>query len=184
MQDRIEQFCAAATAVGATIHRADDRSVMIDVVRSLVDGVALLPASPLTDHLDLVAPLAESGATICSNNLRTAAPKAVVGITGVDFALADTGTIAIRSTDEAIRLTTTLTSRHIALLDPAVILADAEEAIPQMEAIHREEPAAFVAWITGPSRTADIERVLTIGVHGPAELHIILTPGIAKGGVQ
>ena len=45
--------------------------------------------------------------------------------------------------------------------------------------MHQRDPRNYVAYISGPSRTADIERVLTIGVHGPKELFILLVPGLS-----
>src|SRR5690606_27604636 len=96
---------------------------------------------------------------------------AAAGVTGANFALADTGSVVLESTDEAIRLATTLPERHFVLLDPRKILPDGLAAAPILRRFHQHSERNFLAYITGPSRTADIERVLTIGVHGPRELH-------------
>ena len=91
-----------------------------------------------------------------------------------------TGTVVLESTDETVRITTTLPEKHFVLLDPRKILATADEAVPLLNDFHQQLPQAYLAYITGPSRTADIERVLTIGVHGPAELHILLLEGVSE----
>ena len=100
-----------------------------------------------------------------------------MGMSGCNFGIADTGSIVLESTDEPTRLASTLPEQHFVLLDPKKIVADGIEAVAPLRDLHRLGPRNFIAYITGPSRTADIERVLTIGVHGPKELHIILLEG-------
>jgi L-lactate dehydrogenase complex protein LldG len=104
---------------------------------------------------------------------------AAAGVTGANFALADTGTVVLDSTEEPLRLASTFPERHFVLLDPRKILPDGLAAVGLLRALHRRRSPDFIAFITGPSRTADIERVLTIGVHGPRELHILLLEGLS-----
>ena len=68
--------------------------------------------------------------------------------------------MVLDSTAEPLRLATTLPLRHFVLLDPAKIVADSSAAVPLLRRLHDLRPRAFLAYITGPSRTADIERVL------------------------
>jgi L-lactate dehydrogenase complex protein LldG len=103
----------------------------------------------------------------------------VAGLSGANFAIAATGTVVLESSAEPTRLATTLPARHFVLLDPGKIVPDSRAAVPVLRQLHERLPQAFVAYITGPSRTADIERVLTIGVHGPKELHILLCAGMS-----
>jgi L-lactate dehydrogenase complex protein LldG len=81
----------------------------------------------------------------------------------------------VQAADEADkRLVSTLPPLHIALVSASAVLP----GLPAL--IERVDPreSAYLAFITGPSRTADIERVLTIGVHGPARLIIILVDDV------
>ena len=76
-------------------------------------------------------------------------------------------------------MATTLPPKQFALLDPKKIVADGLEAVNPLRQLHQRDSRNYVAYVTGPSRTADIERVLTIGVHGPKELFILLVPGLS-----
>ena len=98
--------------------------------------------------------------------------------------MADSGTVVLDSTDENIRLATTLPEVHFVIVDPDTILADNLAAVEIMTAMHTGTEPRFVAYITGPSRTADIERVLTIGCHGTRELHILVVPSVSSEPIE
>ena len=89
-----------------------------------------------------------------------------------DAAIAETGTVIICSTDEDKRLSTCLAEAlHVVVPESAITASLTDNA-----GFLREKTAedAFIAFITGASRTADIERVLTIGVHGPCEMYVYI----------
>ncbi len=100
---------------------------------------------------------------------REAASQARFGISQMEWALADTGSLAQNSTAIEQRLVSSLPTIHIALVPTSGILPD----MPSLLSRVNPKENAYIAMITGPSRTADIERVLTIGVHGPERLVII-----------
>ena len=175
----VQGFSEAATRVGAKVLVMEDIAAAADYIHSHTGGAALLAPSPCLERLGLAGELRERGSEIAAGQPRAEGPVAAAGITGVNFAIADTGTIVLESTDEAIRLATTLPERHFALLDPRKIVADGLAAVPPLRRLQQQRPRSFLAYISGPSRTADIERVLTIGVHGPCELHILLLEGIS-----
>lgn len=117
---------------------------------------------------------AEAGLEFQTQDLRQRPNDIAVGFTGAQYGLAETGTLVIDSASEDLRLATMLGQIHVAVLDPALIRRDMQT----LEAdLHQRmaSPPSYMAFITGASRTADIERVLTVGVHGPVELHILLT---------
>jgi len=101
---------------------------------------------------------------------RERAANARIGIRQVDWALADTGTLVQDATSIAKRLVSTLPEIHIALLPSNGLLADMTALLEKLS----PQQMNYISMITGPSRTADIERVLTIGVHGPKRLIIIV----------
>ena len=95
-------------------------------------------------------------------------------ITFADWGIAETGTLVLDSTSEDIRICTMLAEIHVAILPISKIRPDVMSLEKELDALQKSAPR-YLAFISGPSRTADIERVMTIGVHGPGELHILLT---------
>lgn len=172
-------FCAAARKVGAVVEEFADRAAATTYVAGHAGGPLLLPPCPSLQRHDFATRLRSGGAEVIDSDFRAHAPAVAAGVTGANFAIAATGTVVLESTAEALRLATTLPERHFVLLDPAKIVADSTAAVPLLRRFHQELPQAFLAYLTGPSRTADIERVLTIGVHGPKELHVLLVPGLS-----
>ncbi len=174
-----EGFMEAARRVGAEAARFADLSAAVDYVRRHAGGPLVLPNFASGERLGLARLLREAGLEVVDADLRQHAPKAAAGLTGANFAIADTGSVVLESTPESIRLATTLPERHFVLVDPGKIVADGLAAAPILRQFHQRQPRNYLAYITGPSRTADIERVLTIGVHGPKELHILVLEGIS-----
>ena len=95
-----------------------------------------------------------------------------VGITTAQAAIADTGTLVLDSAHEHHRLISLVPPVHIAILDASRIVETLGEALTLLRKDNEISPA--VTFITGPSRTADIELTLAIGVHGPRELYVII----------
>lgn len=96
------------------------------------------------------------------------------GITTVDYAVAETGSLVVCGTAEKGRSVTMLGEHHIALVRADQILPDLYDLFPKLQADHPNGLPASVSLITGPSKTADIELQLVVGVHGPGAVHIIL----------
>ena len=90
-----------------------------------------------------------------------------------DYAIAETGTVVIDSTDENLRLATCLAEKLTVIIEASRIRERLEDIVEFMEERSGKENS-YIAFITGASRTADIERVLTIGVHGPKEMEVII----------
>ena len=176
----LERFAAAAGQVGAQVQTLADATAAATYIATHAGGPVLPPQGASLERAGLAPLLAQAEVELSPDCSRARAARAAAGVTGANFGLAATGTVVLESTPEAVRLTTTLPERHFVLLDPAKILADDLAAVPHLRAFHRQQPRNYLAYITGPSRTADIERVLTIGVHGPRELHILLVSGLSE----
>ena len=98
-----------------------------------------------------------------------------VAVTDVVAGVAETGTLLVRSGPESPNGLHLLPEAHIAIIDGSAIVGSYEEALDMLAQDGTWPRAA--TFITGPSRTADIEKTPQIGVHGPRQLHIILVHG-------
>jgi L-lactate utilization protein LutC len=94
------------------------------------------------------------------------------GVSQAMYGLADTGSVVLAASPEEPRARSLLPTVHVSLLAEDRILAGLVELF---EALGGGLPSAL-AIVTGPSRSADIEQVLVVGVHGPGEVHVVLTP--------
>jgi L-lactate dehydrogenase complex protein LldF len=166
--DRVERFKEELLALGGNI---------IDVTSGqLVDAIASFlrergVSSVLAWEWEHLPPgLQEALISAGIEALPGADPTAQAGITGVLYAISDTGTLVIPGGTGRPQSASLLPELHIAVLYREKILATLSEALHLPEI--REAPT--VVLVSGPSRTADIEMTLTIGVHGPGEVHIFL----------
>jgi L-lactate dehydrogenase complex protein LldG len=89
-----------------------------------------------------------------------------LGITEADFLLPETGTLVLRSSEEKPRAVSLLPRVHLAIVQPDMLRADMHQVFAEAKDSH------YLVFITGPSRTADIELTVTLGVHGPKSLYV------------
>jgi Uncharacterized conserved protein len=89
-----------------------------------------------------------------------------LGITEADFILPETGTLVLRSSSEKPRAVSLLPRIHLAIVHPEILRADMHQVFAEAKDSH------YLVFITGPSRTADIELTVTLGVHGPKNLYV------------
>ncbi len=125
-----------------------------------------LPAAAAMSTVVRFAGLPEAG--------RAEALAADAGITLASFGLADTGTLVACAAPGDHRLDSLLPPVHIALLPAARIVPGLAELLARLRADGAFDSHSAITFITGPSRTADIELTLTIGVHGPKKLFVIV----------
>ncbi len=123
--------------------------------------------------------VAAHGLTCLRDGLRAYAGGLDVSLTTADMAIAETCTCVFSAIDEDRRLASMLCEVHLILLPITRIVADYEAALAGLEALFKTAGPQCVSWVSASSRTSDIERVLTTGVHGPLEVHILLVHGDA-----
>jgi L-lactate dehydrogenase complex protein LldG len=171
-----EQFKARAEGVSAEVYRFATKVTSLDFVIKFMqeEGIADRPQShalwadcPFLSGINRQT--LQKTAGLKFEVTRELAADARFGISQMEWALADTGTLVQNSTAIEQRLVSSLPTIHIALVPTSGILPD----LPTLLTRVHPQDSGYIAMITGPSRTADIERVLTIGVHGPERLIIV-----------
>jgi len=100
----------------------------------------------------------------------------LVGITGCFCAVAETGSLMMLSGPDTFASTSLLPETHVAILPASRIVAGMEDAFALARAERGELPRA-TSFISGPSRTGDIEQTIVLGAHGPYRVHVILVAG-------
>ncbi|MBU0575470.1 MAG: LUD domain-containing protein [Proteobacteria bacterium] len=174
-----------ARAVSSEVFRvpkaADAREVLIRLVEAAQVKKAVVVESPLQRAAGITEALRSRGVTVYTEpaDIAAHADTADIGISGVEFGIAETGSVFQDGYAIATRLVTILTPLHVVFLPSANIVPGITEAF---EIISQSFDRGYIGFITGPSRTADIERVLTIGVHGPSRFAIIAVDEEPKGG--
>ena len=160
-----------AVVGGETELRSALQEILVEVEsKGLLIRTLALSDSPLLAAIgrDLQADEHEVAVTPATSDLF----QFDVGITTAQAAIAETGTLVLEQASERNRLVSLLPPVHIAIINAVDICATLGEAISRARANCETSPA--ITFITGPSRTADIELTLTIGVHGPKELYVIV----------
>lgn len=105
-------------------------------------------------------------------NRKEVLARVQLGVTSCQFAIAETGTLLLSLETETSRLISLLPPVHVAIFTPQQLVATLAEALKRLRVENQLDPA--VTLITGPSRTADIELTLTVGIHGPKHFYAIL----------
>jgi len=106
--------------------------------------------------------------------------QADLGVTGVDYAIAETGTAVILARQGVSRLPPLMPPVHVALVRPQDVIESLDDLyLLRRLAYHKGQGdmGSYMSFITGPSRTADIEQTLVIGAHGPKEVYMVILTG-------
>ena len=107
--------------------------------------------------------------------LRQHATEADIGVTGVDYAIAETGTCVLLARKGVSRLVSLLPPVHVAVVERGQVLPSLDELFTlRRRDFLQGDLDRYMNLITGPSRSADIEYTLVTGVHGPGEVHMVL----------
>jgi len=125
-------------------------------------------------NLETIKMQAQKDGTIFITDLnRDVVEQADLCISEFDLGISTLGTIVQDATDVYKRLVSTLPLTHLAIINTKSLVGTFEDSLEVIQKTYGNEVPSFITYVTGPSKTADIERVLTIGVHGPEFLTIV-----------
>ena len=162
--------------------KAESLSSTVDAVARRADAPAAVAAYLTTHGLGQHAVVTPDvgGLDWAASGLlaepRSAVDADKVGISGSFCAIAETGTLMLLSGAETPATVSLLPETHIALVDVSRIVATMEDAFALLRTERGSLPRA-VNFISGPSRTGDIEQTIVLGAHGPCRVHLILIGG-------
>jgi L-lactate dehydrogenase complex protein LldG len=181
----LAQFESELLAIGVRVQQTDS----IDAAAEYIERIALerkaktvvAADAEVVERIGLQKRLGSNGIRYVTEasdaDLRSIAIDAGIGVSGVDYALADTGTLVLLARKGQPRSISLVPPVHIAIvkadqvvhgLDDLFGLLSSEKGVNDL--------GSAVTFITGASRTADIELTLVVGVHGPQELHVVVIP--------
>ena len=179
---RVDLFVAMAEAVQTTVARvASDREVPGEVARYL--AAENLPAELAMAPDPALDALPWNERPLLQIRRGKAEPGDAVSLTPCLAAVAETGTLLLVSGEHTPSTLNFLPDTHIAVLRAGQIVASYEDGWDLLRHRPGEGPAALprtVNFITGPSRTGDIEQRIELGAHGPRRLHVVLIDDAAQ----
>ncbi len=191
-EELVERFESELKNLGCNSHRVSSMRALEETLWSILAPIkaqsVVLTRNPLIAQLQIGKLLEAKGQRVLAwpaNAVDPAEDKlfhdqcfaADAGITGVDFALAETGSLVLTSFTEGSQLASLAPPVHIALYRRSQIRASLDEVLQNLPVSRdpdRPTPARSVVFVSGTSRTADIEQILIRGVHGPRSVHAIL----------
>ncbi len=173
------RFTHEARAVGTIVHEVGSRAAAVDTLVAILGAAAPAPRvvawpTALARELAAAAVARIVGADLLLVERTTPADAiaaADLGITEADVLVAASGTLVLRARGRA-RTVSLLPPTHVAVVGRERLVADLGAALARVRTTAERD--SCLTLITGPSRTADIEKKLVVGVHGPCTLHVVL----------
>ncbi len=167
--DLVARFRAKSELLSSTVDEVGDSNAVPQAVARYLAAHQLAASAVCWSSLAGL-PWGQAGIEVAA---RPATGSDLVGITGCFCALAETGTLMLCSGPQTPAATSLLPETHIAIVPAQRILAGMEDAWNLARSELGEMPRA-VNFISGPSRTGDIEQTIVLGAHGPYRVHIVI----------
>ena len=175
--DLLTKFMTRATDMESTVERIADRAAIPAAIARYVDALVLPPPiASQKSHQGVCWPefadLDWKGAGL-DIEVRPTLGDDRLGITGTFCAIAETGTLVVLTGPDTPTATTLLPDTHIAILRADRVVSGMEEVFALIRKERGQTPRA-INFISGPSRTGDVEQTIVLGAHGPFRVHILV----------
>ena len=170
-----ERFKANLEAVNGECSlaaKADAGQVVADLFQAKGIKTACVAETDFLREIGIVPALREAGVEVFTDHIRLHAETAQGGISEAQYGVADLGSILQVGDEIDARIVATMSADYFGILKESTIVDDYDAMFDVICAL--PEMPNFVGFVTGPSRTADIECVSTVGVHGPLRLSIVI----------
>lgn len=167
--DVVSLFIEKTKAMLSTVDVVGSEGEVVDAVKSYLSERGLsgkVSIWPTLDHLDWQA---------LGLDVKFGAPAGddLIGVSGVAYAVAETGTLVFASQPDQPASTHLLPETHIAVVHAAQVVHTMERVFELRRQAGLAMPRAM-NFVSGPSRTADIEQTIVLGAHGPYRVHVVL----------
>jgi len=182
--DAVSTFKDAFAAAGGQIHLVSDTASAVACILELVQAAGackiLLGRGRFVDKLALSDRLRSEGREVGLTDALPAGQSreilfaADLGISGVDYLIAETGSVVVLAQASEPRSLSLLPPVHIAVAERSQLLPDLFDLFETAIRRGQKDLPSCLTLITGPSKTGDIEMRLVTGVHGPREIHVVL----------
>ncbi len=186
----LDRLARTASAASWNVRRAGDaeeaasivaeiaqQSGVKNLVRSAEDIFKRVNIDTALRSVGVSPAILASGRSRSRGALRDMAFRADMGVTGVSYAIAETASCAVIPRRGVARLASLAPPRLVLLIESEQVVETLDDffAITRLNRMQaRGRAVNYFNFISGPSRTADIEQTLTIGVHGPGEVHMVI----------
>lgn len=179
----IERFQQSLEAVSGNCSIVRDENEAAEAVRQILESKQArsiaISDSPLAQR---IIGRVKPDAVLLENAASSELFNCDIGITSAQWAVAETGTLVLESNEERHRLASLVPPVHIAIIEADRIRQTLAEVLTAISEKGQDGLSRAITFITGPSRTSDIELTLAIGVHGPGEVYVIIIEGNSHGG--
>ncbi|MBU1701972.1 MAG: lactate utilization protein [Candidatus Eisenbacteria bacterium] len=181
--DLIKLFCERAQSSGSTVHRVKDVYGLKRILAEIAPSGSIVSVAA---GAELATRLGEDPSALWPESCRILSGRSLTretlfeieaALTGVEQGIAETGSIILSAGEDKRRSASLTAKKHVAVIFPDQIRSDMLDWTAGWRPSRSAASPSGMTVISGPSKTADIEMKLVVGVHGPAELHLILFDG-------